>query len=102
MNGPLHVDPNCIFCRIIRREAPATIRYETDSVIAFDDHRPHAPTHVLICPKAHYSTFMDTPPEILAVLAAMEDDGGDRGRVLHPRLVLARRKNPGDFNEASA
>jgi histidine triad (HIT) family protein len=63
-------DPNCIFCRILAREAPATFRYETDEVFAFDDHHPHAPTHVLLCPKAHYPTFMETPPEVLAILGA--------------------------------
>jgi histidine triad (HIT) family protein len=63
-------DPDCIFCRIIRREAPAVIRYESDGFIAFDDYRPHAPTHVLVCPKAHYPTFVSTPPEILTGLNA--------------------------------
>jgi len=58
-------DPDCVFCRIIARQVPATIRYESDDVIAFDDHYPKAPTHVLICPKAHYPTFLDTPPDVL-------------------------------------
>ncbi|MEW5702383.1 MAG: HIT domain-containing protein [Candidatus Zixiibacteriota bacterium] len=63
-------DPGCIFCRIIARQAPAKIRYESDDVIAFDDRRPQAPTHVLICPKAHYPTFIDTPPDVLVQMNA--------------------------------
>jgi diadenosine tetraphosphate (Ap4A) HIT family hydrolase len=63
-------DPNCIFCRIIAGQASATIRYESDDVVAFDDHYPKAPTHVLICPKGHYPTFLETPPDVLGALNA--------------------------------
>lgn len=62
-------DPKCIFCRIIAGAAPANVRYESEHVFAFDDIHPHAPTHVLICPKAHYPTFTETPPEILTLLS---------------------------------
>lgn len=40
-----------IFAKIIRKEIPADIVYETDSVIAFNDIHPQAPVHVLIIPK---------------------------------------------------
>lgn len=40
-----------IFAKIIRKEIPADIVYETDSVLAFKDIRPQAPVHVLIIPK---------------------------------------------------
>ena len=63
-------DPQCIFCRIIAGKAPAKVRYESGQVFAFDDINPHAPTHVLICPKAHYPTFMEAPAEVLATLNA--------------------------------
>jgi histidine triad (HIT) family protein len=63
-------DPNCIFCRIIARATPANIRYESDGIVAFDDHRPRAPTHVLICPRGHYPTFLETPVEVLTNLNA--------------------------------
>lgn len=78
-------DPNCIFCRIIAKQIPATIRYESDHVVAFDDIHPKAPTHVLICPKGHYPTFIDTPPDVLvqmnAEIKAVADTLGflDRG-----------------------
>lgn len=44
---------DCIFCKIINREIPATIVYEDDKVIAFNDINPAAPVHVLVIPKQH-------------------------------------------------
>ncbi|QDZ13961.1 HIT domain-containing protein [Humibacter ginsenosidimutans] len=40
-----------VFTRIIRREIPADVVYEDDSVIAFNDIAPQAPVHVVIVPK---------------------------------------------------
>jgi len=45
--------PDCIFCRIIRGEAPAKKVYEDDRAFVFEDINPQAPTHVLIIPKKH-------------------------------------------------
>jgi histidine triad (HIT) family protein len=41
-----------IFSKIIRKEIPADIVYETDTVLAFRDIKPQAPVHVLIIPKS--------------------------------------------------
>lgn len=57
-----------IFLRIINRELPAKIFYETDEVIVFADHRPKRPVHLLIVPKQPYPTFQETPPNVLALL----------------------------------
>jgi histidine triad (HIT) family protein len=43
--------PDTIFSKIIRREIPATIVYESESVLAFRDISPVAPTHIVIIPK---------------------------------------------------
>ncbi len=43
----------CLFCRIVRREIPAEIVYETHEVLAFRDIGAKAPTHVLVIPKVH-------------------------------------------------
>jgi histidine triad (HIT) family protein len=45
--------PDCIFCRMIRGEAPAKKVYEDDRAFVFEDINPQAPTHVLIIPKKH-------------------------------------------------
>ena len=51
--------PDCLFCKIIKREAPATIVYEDDRVLAFNDINPQGPTHVLLIPKVHIATLND-------------------------------------------
>ena len=48
-----------LFLRIIKREIPADIVYETDRVLAFRDINPQAPVHVLIIPKDHVRTLND-------------------------------------------
>ncbi|MBW2674470.1 MAG: histidine triad nucleotide-binding protein [Deltaproteobacteria bacterium] len=49
----------CIFCRIIQGEIPASIVYESADALAFDDVNPMAPVHVVIVPKVHVATLMD-------------------------------------------
>ena len=48
-----------LFLKIISREIPADIVYETDDVLAFRDVNPQAPLHVLIIPKVHIRTIND-------------------------------------------
>lgn len=43
----------CLFCKIIKREIPSEIVFETDEILAFNDISPKAPTHILIVPKEH-------------------------------------------------
>ncbi|MFG1677957.1 histidine triad nucleotide-binding protein [Micromonospora sp. NPDC049282] len=45
---------DCLFCRIVAGEIPATIVRETATTLAFRDIDPKAPTHVLVIPKEHY------------------------------------------------
>jgi histidine triad (HIT) family protein len=56
-----------VFTRIIRREMPAKVFYETDQVIVIADHRPKAPVHLLIITKEEYPDFQHTPPDALQV-----------------------------------
>jgi histidine triad (HIT) family protein len=61
----LEFDDNCIFCKIVQKQAPASIIYEDDSVIAFLDIKPASEGHTLIIPKAHYEGILDIPSELL-------------------------------------
>ena len=44
---------DCIFCKIIAGDIPATLLYEDEDVIAFNDISPQAPTHILVIPRRH-------------------------------------------------
>ena len=46
-------DPECIFCKIVAHQIPASLVYEDDQMIGFRDLNPQAPVHVLLIPKEH-------------------------------------------------
>ena len=50
---------NCIFCKIIKKEIPSNIVYESDDIIAFRDVNPIAPVHILVIPKKHLNSVLD-------------------------------------------
>lgn len=50
---------HCLFCRIARREIPATVVAEDEHLMAFRDVSPQAPVHVLVIPKAHVASLDD-------------------------------------------
>jgi len=52
----------CLFCRIIRKEIPASVVYEDEHVLAFNDINPQAPMHVLVIPNKHIATVNDIGP----------------------------------------
>jgi len=52
---------DCIFCRIVKNEAPATRLYEDDVAFAFLDIRPASEGHTLVIPKRHHRTIYDIP-----------------------------------------
>lgn len=58
-----------IFTKIIRREIPAEIVYETDNLIAIKDINPKAKTHILIIPKKEIETINDLETEDREILA---------------------------------
>jgi len=50
---------NCIFCKIVAGEIPATKVYEDEQAVAFRDINPQAPTHALVIPRAHVASLDD-------------------------------------------
>ena len=69
-----HSEPDCIFCKIVRREIPSSVVYEDEHVLAFKDIHPIAPVHILVVPKHHVATLNDVDadnlPHVAALLAA--------------------------------
>jgi histidine triad (HIT) family protein len=53
---------NCLFCRIVNRQAAARIIHEDDTVVAFEDIHPQAPVHLLVVPKKHLESLADAAP----------------------------------------
>jgi histidine triad (HIT) family protein len=47
------VPQDCIFCKIIAGDIPATLLFEDDDIIAFNDISPQAPKHILVIPRRH-------------------------------------------------
>ena len=45
---------DCLFCKIASKEIPADFVLETDTVVAFRDIAPQAPTHVIVIPREHF------------------------------------------------
>jgi len=103
---------DCIFCRIARGDAPARVVLETERVVAFRDHRPLAPTHVLVTPRRHVESLWElTDPELAGdlllaaaevarieglergfrVIANTRHDGGQEVAHLHLHVLGGRR-----------
>lgn len=77
---------DCLFCRIIRREIPASIVYEDDRVLAFNDINPQAPLHALVIPKRHIERLTDLTPE----------DDATIGELARRAAAIARDKGYAD------
>lgn len=54
---------DCLFCSIAAKKIPATITYEDEHVVAFEDINPKAPIHNLIIPRKHIATINDLTDE---------------------------------------
>ncbi len=73
----------CLFCRVIDGDIPAKKVYEDDSVFAFEDISPQAPTHVLIVPKKHLAGLKE----------AESSDAEIIGRCHMAAAQIARQRN---------
>ena len=60
MNNNNNSETNCIFCKIISKEIPAKIIYQSALVISFMDINPVTDGHVLVVPKEHVLWVWDT------------------------------------------
>jgi histidine triad (HIT) family protein len=74
--------PDCLFCKIIKREIPGSIVYEDDRILAFNDINPQAPTHVLVVPKRHVESLNDL----------QQDDDQIVGEIVRRAAAIARER----------
>ena len=73
---------DCLFCRIGRGEIPSERVHDDDTVIAFQDIAPRAPTHVLVIPREHIDSAADLT----------EAHGALLGRLFAVAADVARRE----------
>lgn len=60
---------DCLFCKIVAGDIPSTKVYEDDSVLAFRDIAPQAPTHILVIPKSHIASVAEITEENAALIS---------------------------------
>jgi histidine triad (HIT) family protein len=60
---------DCIFDKIAAGEIPSSIVYQDETVMAFKDLYPKAPTHILIIPKKHIASVNDLTAEDMPLAA---------------------------------
>jgi histidine triad (HIT) family protein len=77
---------DCLFCKIAKGEIPATIVYQDEQVVAFNDINPQAPVHMLLIPKKHIATTNDVQKE----------DGELIGHMVQSAAKLAKQFNIAD------
>jgi histidine triad (HIT) family protein len=62
-------DPDCLFCKIVAGEIPATRVAEDERTIAFMDINPATRGHLLVIPREHAADLLEIDPEDLAAVA---------------------------------
>ncbi len=62
-------DPDCIFCKIVAGELPATKLHEDERTVAFMDINPATRGHLLVIPREHARDLHEIDPEDLAAVA---------------------------------
>jgi histidine triad (HIT) family protein len=78
-------DPNCIFCKIVRKEIAAVEVLRDEHIVAFRDVNPQAPTHILVVPVDHAENLSDfmrsaTAASAARLLSAATEIGKEFGR----------------------
>ena len=85
-----HVDPHCLFCKIVAEEIPAEVVGSNDTAIAFRDLNPQAPTHVLVIPRRHGANAAETAAQggVDALISLAAEVAKEEGLTNGYRLVF--------------
>ena len=65
------MEPDCLFCQIIRKERSAEFIFEDESLVVFKDAYPQAPVHLLIVPRKHIRSVNDLTDEDRKIISEM-------------------------------
>ena len=76
----------CIFCKIVDKQLPATIVFEDERMVAFRDINPQAPTHIVMIPRKH----------VASVNELVGADDTDTGHLVRVAADLARNEGIAD------
>lgn len=82
---------DCLFCRIVAGEVPATLVATSDRAVAFRDIDPRAPLHVLVVPREHHRDVVAlaaADPALLADVVALGQQVADAEAGGQFRLVF--------------
>ena len=60
---------DCLFCKIVAGDIPSTKVYEDETVLAFRDINPQAPTHILVIPKTHIASAAEINADNASLVA---------------------------------
>ena len=60
---------DCLFCKIAAGQIPSTKVYEDESILAFRDIAPQAPTHILVIPKCHIASVAEITTKNASLIA---------------------------------
>ena len=77
---------DCLFCRIVSKHIPASIVFEDDHLLVFNDINPQAPLHALVIPKRHIASLNDLT----------SGDDGLVGEMVRRAAAIAREKGYGE------
>jgi histidine triad (HIT) family protein len=62
---------SCLFCGIVEGKIPSRKAYEDESLVAFHDINPQAPTHLLLVPRKHVTSLLDLQPADEAMVGGL-------------------------------
>jgi histidine triad (HIT) family protein len=79
---------DCLFCKIVSGDVPATVVRESARTLAFRDINPQAPTHVLVIPTIHAEHLSDF---------AAQGNSEAAARLLSAAAEIGTRFGPGGY-----
>ena len=83
---------DCLFCKIVAGDIPADVVHRSDTVLAFRDLDPQAPTHVLVVPSRHHANAAELaaadPATLAELVSAAAEVAGVEGLGDQYRLVF--------------